>query len=89
MNLISDFCVVFNKFMEKIIILINCPDEKGIISAVTNFIHNKKGNIVYIDQYVDRLNSIFFMRLECEMKISKNEVNNLKEEFEKKIGSKF
>ena len=29
------------------------------------------------------------MRLECEMKISKNEVNNLKEEFEKKIGSKF
>ena len=75
--------------MEKIIILINCPDKKGIISAVTNFIHNKKGNIVYIDQYVDRLNSIFFMRLECEMKISKNEVNNLKEEFEKKIGSKF
>lgn len=89
MNLISDFCVVFNKLMEKIIILINCPDEKGIISAVTNFIHNKKGNIVYIDQYVDRLNSVFFMRLECEMKISKNEVNNLKEEFEKKIGSKF
>ena len=75
--------------MEKIIILINCPDKKGIISAVTNFIHNKKGNIVYIDQYVDRLNSIFFMRLECEMKISKNEVNNLKEEFEKKIGAKF
>lgn len=75
--------------MEKVIILINCPDKKGIISAVTNFIHNKKGNIVYIDQYVDRLNSIFFMRLECEMKISKNEVNNLKEEFEKKIGSKF
>ena len=75
--------------MEKIIILINCPDKKGIISAVTNFIHNKKGNIVYIDQYVDRLNSVFFMRLECEMKISKNEVNNLKEEFEKKIGAKF
>ena len=75
--------------MEKIIILINCPDKKGIISAVTNFIHNKKGNIVYIDQYVDRLNSIFFMRLECEMKISKNEINNLKEEFEKKIGNKF
>lgn len=75
--------------MEKIIILINCPDKKGIISVVTNFIHNKKGNIVYIDQYVDRLNSIFFMRLECEIKISKNEINNLKEEFEKKIGFKF
>ena len=89
MNLISDFCIIFNKCMEKIIILINCPDKKGIISAVTNFIHNKKGNIVYIDQYVDRLNSIFFMRLECEMKISKNELTNLKEEFKKKIGSKF
>tara|TARA_B100000963_G_scaffold79091_1_gene67232 strand:+ start:26284 stop:27180 length:897 start_codon:yes stop_codon:yes gene_type:complete len=89
MNLISDFCKVYNKNMEKIIILINCPDKKGIISVVTNFIHNKKGNIVYIDQYVDRLNSIFFMRLECEIKISKNEINNLKEEFEKKIGFKF
>lgn len=45
---------------------INCPDQKGIIATVTNFIHQKSGNIVYIDQYVDRENKLFFMRLECE-----------------------
>ena len=75
--------------MKKIIILINCPDKKGIISAVTNFINNKKGNIVYIDQYVDRLNSIFFMRLECEIQIFKNDLNILKKEFNQQIGNKF
>lgn len=48
----------------KITILINCPDQSGIISTVTNFIHTKGGNIVYIDQYVDKESSIFFMRLE-------------------------
>ena len=53
--------------MARITILMNCPDQKGIIADVTNYIHKNKGNIEYIDQYVDRVNSIFFMRLECEI----------------------
>lgn len=44
----------------------HCPDQKGIIASVTNFIHQNTGNILYIDQYVDRENKLFFMRLECE-----------------------
>jgi formyltetrahydrofolate deformylase len=52
--------------MATYILNINCPDQKGIIATVTNFIHHKSGNIVYIDQYVDRENKLFFMRLECE-----------------------
>ena len=52
--------------MASYILNINCPDQKGIIATVTNFIHQKSGNIVYIDQYVDRENKLFFMRLECE-----------------------
>lgn len=52
--------------MSTYILNINCPDQKGIIATVTNFIHQKSGNIVYIDQYVDRENELFFMRLECE-----------------------
>ena len=43
-----------------------CADQKGIIAAVTNFIHQKEGNITYIDQYVDRPNGAFFMRVECD-----------------------
>lgn len=49
------------------ILLIQCPDQKGIISDVTSFVYEHKGNIVYIDQYVDRENAAFFMRLEAEL----------------------
>ena len=52
--------------MSKFILNINCPDQKGIIAEVTQFIYSNKGNILYIDQYVDRENKAFFMRLESE-----------------------
>ena len=49
------------------ILLLHCPDQQGIISEVTKFITDNKGNIVYLDQYVDRVDGIFFMRLEWEL----------------------
>lgn len=51
-------------------LVINCIDQKGIIASVTNFIHHNNGNILYIDQYVDRENGAFFMRLEAEFNSS-------------------
>ena len=48
------------------IILINCKDQSGIISSVTNFIFHHKGNVVYLDQHVDKEAGIFFMRIESE-----------------------
>ena len=44
--------------------LIHCPDEKGIIRSVTNFISMNNGNIVDLDQHVDSEQKIFFMRVE-------------------------
>ena len=52
--------------MSIITLTIQCPDQKGIIADVTKFIYSNKGNILYIDQYVDRENKAFFMRLESE-----------------------
>ncbi len=49
-------------------LLLHCPDRPGIISEVTNFITINKGNIVYLDQYVDHVENIFFMRVEWELK---------------------
>ena len=46
------------------IILLNCPDRQGIITEVTKFITDNRGNIVYLDQYVDRENGVLFMRIE-------------------------
>lgn len=47
-------------------ILINCPDQAGIIYAVTDFLYGKNGNVIYLDQHVDKEAGIFFMRLEVE-----------------------
>lgn len=49
------------------ILLLHCPDKQGIITEVTKFITDNKGNIVYLDQYVDREDGMFFMRIEWEL----------------------
>ncbi|MDD3431375.1 MAG: formyltetrahydrofolate deformylase [Bacteroidales bacterium] len=53
--------------MNKAQLLLYCPDKPGIIAQVTNFITVNKGNIVYLDQYVDHVENIFFMRIEWEL----------------------
>ncbi|MGI6242344.1 MAG: formyltetrahydrofolate deformylase [Prevotella sp.] len=49
------------------VLLLHCQDKPGIISEITKFITDNKGNIVYLDQYVDREDRMFFMRLEWEL----------------------
>ncbi len=49
------------------ILLIHCPDKQGILATVTEFLNKNKGNIIYLDQYVDRKEEIFFMRVEWEL----------------------
>ena len=49
------------------ILLLHCPDQPGIISEMTRFITDNQGNIVYLDQYVDRQDGILFMRMEWEL----------------------
>ena len=49
------------------ILLLHCPDRQGIISEVTKFITDNQGNIVYLDQYVDRQDGMFFMRIQWEL----------------------
>lgn len=49
-------------------LLLHCPDKPGILAEVTDFITVNKGNIIYLDQYVDHIEDIFFMRIEWELK---------------------
>ena len=49
-------------------LLLHCPDKPGILAEVTDFITVIKGNIIYLDQYVDHVENIFFMRIEWELK---------------------
>ena len=49
-------------------LLLHCPDKPGILAEVTDFITVNKGNIIYLDQYVNHVENIFFMRIEWELK---------------------
>jgi formyltetrahydrofolate deformylase len=47
--------------------LLHCPDRAGIVTDITNFISVNNGNIIYLDQHVDHVENIFFMRMEWEL----------------------
>ena len=49
------------------ILLIYCPDKQGILATVTEFLNKNLGNIIYLDQHVDRQEKIFYMRVEWEL----------------------
>ena len=49
------------------ILLISCPDQRGIVNAVTGFLLQHRGNILYLDQHVDLEQNVFFMRIEWEV----------------------
>ncbi len=52
---------------DNIRLLIDCPDHRGVVAAVSNFIALHNGNIVDADQHVsDPPGSRFFMRMEVE-----------------------
>lgn len=75
--------------MNKIVILIHCHDQKGIIAAVTNYIASIAGNIIYLDQHVDGDQNVFFMRLECEFGKDHFSLENFKENFQQKLANPF
>jgi formyltetrahydrofolate deformylase len=75
--------------MNKIVILIHCRDQKGIIASVTNYIASIDGNIIYLDQHVDGDQDVFFMRLECEFSSTSFSIENFKTDFQDKLATQF
>jgi formyltetrahydrofolate deformylase len=52
------------------VLLLSCPDQRGIVAAVANFIAAHEGNIVHADQHVDVVATgrpVFFQRIEFEL----------------------
>lgn len=49
------------------VLLIHCPDKQGLLALVTEFINKNNGNILYLDQHVDREEKLFYMRVEWEL----------------------
>jgi len=56
-----------NKEPGTAILLIHCPDRRGLVLAVTGFIQKHNGNIIRLDEVVDAESRTFFMRVEWEL----------------------
>jgi formyltetrahydrofolate deformylase len=46
------------------ILLVDCPDRKGIVAAIANFLYQHGANILHADQHQDNKLGLFFMRVE-------------------------
>ncbi|MBL4585213.1 MAG: formyltetrahydrofolate deformylase [Pseudomonadales bacterium] len=51
-------------------LIVDCPDETGLIAIITNICHGQQLNIVRNDEFVDSDHDHFFMRTELEGKFS-------------------
>lgn len=71
------------------ILLIHCPDQKGVVSAITEFIFKHNGNITYLDQHVDQSSNTFFMRVEWDLKAFSIPKQKIGEDFGTLIGNRF
>ncbi|WP_291963543.1 formyltetrahydrofolate deformylase [Maribacter sp.] len=69
----------------KTTILVHCPDQAGIICTITGFISKNKGNIVYLDQHVDKPANVFFMRTVVEFEDDFKDLDHFKSLFEKEL----
>jgi formyltetrahydrofolate deformylase len=67
---------------ETAILRIHCPDQRGIVARVTDFIHRNNGNIVALDQHTDRDEGRFFMRVEWELQNFELERDQIQPAFE-------
>ncbi len=71
------------------VLLIYCPDRKGLVASVTDFIGKNNGNIIYLNQHVDAEEKIFFMRVEWEVEGFSIPDQQIGKEFDNAIGKKF
>ena len=46
------------------VLLINCPDRKGLVASVSNLLYRHGANITHADQHQDHEAGLFFMRVE-------------------------
>ena len=69
-------------------LILSCPDQKGLVARISQFFFLRGGNIVDLDEHVDKEEKMFFIRLELDLKDSvitgtdfENEFQRLVDEF--------
>jgi formyltetrahydrofolate deformylase len=49
------------------VLLLSCPDARGIVAAVAEWLYRHGANIVEVDQHTDHTTGLFFQRVEFEL----------------------
>ena len=71
------------------ILLVSCPDQIGLIHTITEFLSRHNGNIVQLNEHVERPDNSFFFRVEWELEHFTIPKSELAKELEKALFSKF
>jgi formyltetrahydrofolate deformylase len=48
------------------VLLIACPDQKGLVAAISDFVFRHDGNILHADEHADEDSNLFLMRVEFD-----------------------
>jgi len=48
------------------ILLLACPDRKGLVAAIADFVFRHNGNILHADEHADEGSNLFLMRVEFD-----------------------
>jgi formyltetrahydrofolate deformylase len=70
-------------------LLVHCPDQPGIVVAITDFIFRNAGNILFLDQHVDREQQVFFLRVEWDLESFGIEDGDIGREFVGQVAGHF
>lgn len=62
-------------------LLVTCPDRKGLVAAIADFLYQHDANILHADQHQDAENNLFLMRVEWDMAGSSVNADNFAQHF--------
>lgn len=75
--------------MSSAILLIHCPDQKGLVTEVTQFLWDHNANVIDLDEHVEKGEGTFFMRVHFELEgfdLSREQIGPT---FNQMVGSKY
>ncbi|GIP34546.1 formyltetrahydrofolate deformylase [Paenibacillus sp. J2TS4] len=79
-----------NQNVNRARMLISCPDQPGIVAAVSRFLHEHGANIVQSDQYtMDPAGGMFFIRIEFDLNELDRRLEPLELDFQEVVADKF
>jgi formyltetrahydrofolate deformylase len=73
-------------------LLVSCPDQKGLVAKISDWVFSHGGNILHADQHVDSTAALFLMRVEWDLEgfdLARIEIASTFEKLATEIGAKW